>query len=531
MITTRREMLRTGATALSTGAITHEQGQVEQTAGGRPVYRNYFGDLHNHNQVGYAQGTLGRSFEIARNHLDFYAFTPHAYWPDIGEYDGHIETKWKNGFHVAKANWPEVVEHARRFDNPGRFVTMLGYERHGTAEGDYHILFPDLQGDYELIAPLKDLQAFALRRNCILVPHHPANRLGHRGIAAAHVDPRVSPVMEIYSEWGCAEHDRAPQPYKRHTEGGRWTRNTWQHYLAGGLRFGVIGSTDDHLGYPGAYREGLAAIKASSLTREALFEALRARRTYAVTGDRIDLDFHLNGQIMGQELPYTRQRRIEVAIRGWDEVERVEILKNNRVVHRDFPMDRVPAAGSWKRPVAVRFEYGWGPWPALGWGGTADWDFRLEVEGGRIESMQTCFATGPLDEFRRDQVLSRSGRHIHVKSYTALRQQVDDYSQKAIVMRIEGDPGTRVRAICTKPKPCSLVQTLGQLSESNEMLFTAPFPWESAMLHRLVFADNYETRFTFEDEDSGDSANWYYVRVVQANGDLAWSSPVWVEKR
>lgn len=528
MNTTRRQLLQTGGAALTARNAAPARTQAAAPLP-RPAYRNYFGDLHNHNQVGYAQGTLTRSYEIARNHLDFYAFTPHSYWPDVGEYDGRIETKWKNGFHVAKANWPEVVAHARRFDNPGKFVTMLAYERHGAAEGDYHILFPDLKGDYELIPGLKDLQEFALRRGCLLIPHHPANRLGHRGIAAASVDPRVSPVLEIHSEWGCAEHDRAPHPYKRHTEGGRWTRHTLQHYLAQGLRFGVIASTDDHLGYPGAYREGLAVIKAAGLTREALFDALRQRRCYAVTGDRIDLDFFLNGHIMGQELPYTRRRSLEIHARGWDEIERVEILKNNRVVHRDFPVDRLPGADRWSRPVTVRFEYGWGPWPALGWGGTADWDFRLEVEGGRIEALQTCFVTGPLDEFRRDQVLSRSESHVHVKSYTALRQQVDDYSQKAIVLRVQGTPQTRIRAVCIKPKSCSLTQSLAQLAESNEMLFTDKFPWESAMFHRLVFPPNYETRFTFEDEDAGTEVNWYYVRVVQANGELAWSSPIWVE--
>ncbi len=531
MSQTRREVLKSGGAAFAATAAVRAEAQALQSRGERVAYRNYFGDLHNHNQVGYAQGTLTRSFEIARNHLDFYAFTPHSYWPDVGKYDGRIETKWKNGFHVAKANWPDVVEHARKFDNPGKFVTMLAYERHGSAEGDYHILFPDLKGDYNLISNLKELQQFALERGCLMIPHHPGNRLGHRGINAAAVDPKVSPVLEIHSEWGCAEHDRAPHPYKRHTEGGRWTRHTLHHYLAQGLRFGVIASTDDHLGYPGAYREGLAALKTTELTREGLFDALRNRRCYAVTGDRIDLDFYLNGHIMGQELPYARKREMEVSVRGWDEVERVEVLKNNRVIHRDFPMDRVPGASSWAKPVVVRFEYGWGPWPALGWGGTADWDFRLEVDGGRIEGSQTCFVTGPMDEFRRDQVLSQSEKHIHVKSFTALKQQVDDYSQKAMVMRIQGDARTQVRVVCTKPKPCQLVQTLGQLAESNEMLFTDKFPWESAMLHRLVFAENYETRFTVEDEDPGDGVNWYYVRVVQANGELAWSSPVWVEKR
>ncbi len=84
------------------------------------------------------------------------------------------------------------------------------------------------------------------------------------------------------------------------------------------------------------------------------------------------LDFTLNGRMMGQELPYVRERRLAVAVDGWDAVDRIEVLKNNRVIHREFPIDREPTPQGWREPVVLRFEYGWGPWPALGWGGTAD---------------------------------------------------------------------------------------------------------------------------------------------------------------
>ncbi len=522
-----RHCAQTG-TGAAIASLAPASTAAAQVASGGP-YKNYFGDLHNHNQVGYAQGTLERSFEVARNHLDFYAFTPHSYWPDVDEYDGRIEYKWRNGFAVAKARWPDVVRLARAYDDPGTFTTILGYERHGTEEGDYHILFPDLKGDYELIEKLGELQAFAKKRGCILVPHHPSNRLGHRGIASASIDPEVSPLLEIHSEWGCAEHDRAPHPYKRHTEGGRWTRHTLQHYLRDGHRLGVIASTDDHLGYPGGYREGLAVVKATELTRDAIFDALRTRRTYAVTGDRIELDFSVNGAIMGSELPYAQSRQIQCSVRGWDVVDRVEVVKNGRVIHRDFPVDREPGAGRWQEPAVVRFEYGWGPWPALGWGGTADWDFTLEVEGGRIEGFHPCFSSGPLDEFRRDRIVRSDGKSVRVQSYTALKQRLDDYSQKALVLRIRGDAETRVTVRCTKPTKCELTQSFAELEESNEMLFTRPFPWESAMLHRVVHHDHWETAFTVADEGDGSAADWYYVRVFESNGELAWSSPVWID--
>ena len=75
----------------------------------------------------------------------------------------------------------------------------------------------------------------------------------------------------------------------------------------------------------------------------------------------------------------------------------------------------------------------------------------------------------------------------------------------------------------------SLTQTFRQLAESNEMLFAGDFPKESAMLHRLVFADHYRTSFRVTDADEGKETTWYYVRAVQANEQYAWSSPIWVE--
>ncbi|MHC4175446.1 MAG: DUF3604 domain-containing protein, partial [Planctomycetota bacterium] len=334
-----------------------------------------------------------------------------------------------------------------------------------------------------------------------------------------------------YSEWGNAEHDRAPYPYIRHTEGGRWTKNTLHHFLAQGRRLGVIASTDDHLGFPGGYREGLAAVLATELTREAIFDAIRNRRTYAVTGDRIGLDFQLNGRLMGRELPYTRHRELAVTVTGWDQLDRVEILKNNRVLARDFPMDRVPTAQSWNEPVLLRFEYGWGPWPALDMTRICDWDINIALEGGLLEEVQTCFQSGPLDEMRRDRIIERSDNHVRVRSFTALRQQFEDISTKAVVLKIRGRPDTRVKVTLRAPTRVSLSQRLEQLAQSGEMLFTGDFPKESAMLHRLVFHEHYHTSYEVSDIDDGKGLNWYYLRAVQANEQLAWSSPIWVEPR
>ncbi|HTM50439.1 MAG TPA: DUF3604 domain-containing protein [Bryobacteraceae bacterium] len=489
----------------------------------------YFGDLHNHGNVGYAQGSLRRSFEIARNHLDFFAFTPHAHWHDIRHFDGSIEDKWINGFAVTRERWPEVLKMAREFDAPGKFAAMVGYEWHSTSLGDYHLIFPG--HDAELYTPddLKELQRFAKKAGCIMIPHHPSPLQGHRGANFSHRDPAVSPLLEIYSEWGNSESDRGPFPFIRHTEPGRWTKNTLQYVLAHNYRFGVIASTDDHLGYPGGWGEGLAAVLAPDLSRKSIMEALWDRRTYAVTGDRIALRFTVNGKMMGRELPYTRERKIHVSVSGWDPVDRIEVLKNNRVIHRVFPVDTEPSAASWSKPVLARFEYGWGPWPALGITRVCDWDFRIRVEGGSLDAVQTCFLPGPLEEERRDKVLERTGHGAHVRSFTALRQQIDDRSQKAVVLKMRGNAATKLTIALEAPAKMSLTKTFAELAESSDMLYTGDFPRESAMINRIVFNEHYESSFDLQDTGArGSSADWYYVRVTQTNGQMAWSSPVWV---
>ena len=40
-----------------------------------------------------------------------------------------------------------------------------------------------------------------------------------------------------------------------------------------------------------------------------------------------------------------------------------------------------------------------------------------------------------------------------------------------------------------------------------------------------------EVSFTFVDNDVTAGESYYYVRVIQKNGEMAWSSPIWVRTR
>jgi len=40
-----------------------------------------------------------------------------------------------------------------------------------------------------------------------------------------------------------------------------------------------------------------------------------------------------------------------------------------------------------------------------------------------------------------------------------------------------------------------------------------------------------EAGFEFTDQEFGAGESWYYVRVLQQDGQLAWSSPLWITKK
>ncbi|HLA40059.1 MAG TPA: DUF3604 domain-containing protein, partial [Candidatus Glassbacteria bacterium] len=382
-------------------------------------FHHYFGDLHNHSEMGYASGSLERVFDIAAGRLDFLAHTPHSHWPDVPRMPGGMEKKWLDGFAATRRLYPRLTELNREYHNPGRFVTFQGYEWHSSFYGDFCIVFPGDDSPLTHYYSLKDLQDFTAGKNAFLIPHHPAYLRGHRGANPEHWDGRITRHLEIYSEHGNAENDEGPLDYIRHSMGGRWTPNTLQAILASGRRVGVLASSDNHLGCPGAYGEGLAVVLARELTRESLFEALGQRRCYGVSGDRIRLDFAVNGRLMGEEIAYSPAREIDVEVSGWDRLEQVEVLKNNRVVHREFPDEREMADADWSRPLLVRLELGWGPWASLGSPRTCDWELEVKVEGGTLAEVQTCFQSGPLDETRRDRITDLSASVFKLTSFTS----------------------------------------------------------------------------------------------------------------
>ena len=66
-------------------------------------------------------------------------------------------------------------------------------------------------------------------------------------------------------------------------------------------------------------------------------------------------------------------------------------------------------------------------------------------------------------------------------------------------------------------------------ADDNLVTFTGVFTSESYIINRLISPSEYSATVRWQDQrPTGDASDWYYVRVTQHNGQLAWSSPIWV---
>lgn len=307
----------------------------------------FWGDLHAHTSHGHAYGEIEDLYYYARDEarLDFVAHVEH--YTRAGEW---LHPWWRRRYpecqtvvDFVERSWQERLEQARRFDEPGRFVPLLGFEwAHTTghlngffSQLDAPLVYPTSFRDPAMTpAYLKDLLK---DQEWFGVPHHTAFPLGRGtlgGFRWEHFDPETMPCVEIASKQGNGEYFGAPYAALPMGVGG-----TVREGLARGLRFGFVGATDTNIARPGSFTAqekrqrlpGLTAVFATNLEREAIYSAIRQRRCYATLGGRPILRFTINGAFMGESVRLSHAntvKHIACDVAGSAELARVAVIKN-----------------------------------------------------------------------------------------------------------------------------------------------------------------------------------------------------------
>jgi hypothetical protein len=157
----------------------------------------------------------------------------------------------------------------------------------------------------------------ALPKGSVICIAHPSGSANDAPVDPAEAGAGGEELVEIYSQLGVFERPGTHRAATRETAGASVT-----DLLARGFRPGFTASSDTRLTTPGnpravlhgdhRYPGGLTAVLAKELTREAVLDALRARRCYATTGPRVLLEFTVDGAPMGSVLRVARGHVAEV---------------------------------------------------------------------------------------------------------------------------------------------------------------------------------------------------------------------------
>jgi hypothetical protein len=461
-------------------------------------YGRYWADLH-----GQSEETIGtNSVE------DYFRFARDLGFVDIASHQG-------NDFQITDGFWRKIQETTRRYNKSGRFVAFPGWEWSGNTGlgGDRNVVYRSeggpihrssraLVGEHESVEAVspdvEDLfRRLRGRRDVMLIPH-----VGGRYADIERFSEALEPVVEVHSAWGTFE----------------WMLEDACKF---GYRVGVVANSDGHKGRPGASYPGagifgsyggLTCVLAESLDRDTVWRAYRERRVYATTGARILLDVSADGgdTHMGSVVHLDRKDEppsFEVSVHGTAPIERVEFRNGSEILKtvRNYDAD----------DLGSRVKVLWQGAEVRGRGRQVRWDGGLRVDSNRIRSFR------PINFYNLEQACARAGpRALEWRSQTT-------GGVAGVIVNLE-KPQSGQLHVSTEQKRFGLALShigltgrtyrLGGLEKriSAYRLPSRPPSMELAFRYRPPRGKLH----------SGD--NPLYVKVVQEDGHMAWSSPIYV---
>jgi hypothetical protein len=462
-----------------------------------PEYKLFWGDLHGQSQMGCGARTIENYLRHAR---------------DVAAVD--FAADQANDHYLSAEKWDETQRVIRDFHDPGRFVTFLGYEWSGYMEdgGDHNVYFAGdehaiRRSSHSLVEDKSDVDTDLLHitdvydafrgQEVLIVPH-----VGGRTADLAYHEPELEPVIEIHSSHATSE----------------WFL---EEALRRGYRVGVTAGSDDVMGRPGAshpgnhigrnLRGGLTAIYAQELTRAALWEAIRARRCYATTGPRMLLWVMADGYWMGEAYTTRTPPAIEAEVAGTVGLEAVELLRGLQVLHSPSLLDYSQA-----RPDMIRITWSGAKEQGSALKARLVWDGELTLDAGRIVEVEGYAFDTPMGGVREVEA-----RRVTWRSYTA-------GDRDGLYVRFEA-PEDAIFRFSTPPARFSF--TPAELAVGSKVVEAGPVK-RKVVVSRVPEAPGPSSlRFTFTDDQIQPGVNPYYVRVTQADGERAWSSPIYITYR
>ena len=453
----------------------------------RSEHRPFWGDLHGQSEETVGTNPVSSYFKFARE----------AALVDFAGHQG-------NDFQITEEVWAEIKRQANVQNDPGRFVAFVGYEWSGNTPvgGDHNVYYPGDDGpihrsSHVLIPDKSDVDTDCLHvtdlyqtlkgKDALLVPH-----VGGRYANLNWHDPDLEYVVEVYSEWGEFE----------------WFLK-WA--LEQSYRVGFTAGSDDHKGRPGAAYPGsgsfgvyggLTCVYAKELSRGGLWEAIKSRRCYGTTGQRILMDVRANGLPMGSDLNVTAPPTITVDVTGTASVERVDIFRGLECIYT-YP----ETLSRSDRQIRIA----WSGQRIRARNRLVRWDGGLSVRNGTILE-----ASGYAFDSASEGIQEHTSASVTWKSVTT-------GDADGVILDIDGSPDT---AIDFKTDIVDTTVTLADI-ESGPVKVEAGGIEIAVVCEYAPLGIGREIAFEFSESELATGCHPYWARVTQVDGAKAWSSPIY----
>ena len=526
-----------------------------------PAYHLFWGDMHGQTDITIGTGSLDEYYSFAKGPgaLDF--------------------TGWRgNDFEIDHKGWDEVRKKTREYHEEGSFLVYLGYEWSGnhSGGGDHNVWFlhdeehfyPSshwtVNADYaeddrwDRYPVNRMFDEYRGRKDVMIIPH-----IGGRPGNLDYCTTDVIHNIEIHSHHGTFE----------------WFA---KDAMKKNLKVGFVASGDDHTCRPGlSYplqntgqeanafdtKSGLVAVYAKELTKEAIWEALQARRCYAVTFNRMLLDVRIGNAVMGEETIISGLPQLKITAIGQCPIDHIEIYRGDKLVcekynyilpdaAEDNPVESqkvLPGTRHQRKKIKIL----WSGVRSIGRKKLCVWDGHIFLERGKIiRAEEIAFDTfqqgityqsnqqiswksstsGDYDglmlelDYQEGAVLSFYSKPIHLEIPLAGLSLVPRrYDAGGVNLKVE------VSLAGEHPQKDSFQKDNPQMDNSQKDNSQKDSPQKDNSQMNTFQKDNSSCResankfcMEWNEEDPSVKSGAYWVKAVQDNGQMAFSSPIFV---
>lgn len=340
---------------------------------GEATFQRYFGQLHSHTQYSDGAGSLDSALAYVKAlpdnaNVDFVAFTDHSNYFD-SKNNPNVEAALYDTSLVKDSDpshsWATYKNTVAAFNaaNAGKMVAIAGFEMTWSG-GPGHINTFNTPGivsrnNTTLNNKTKDagLQAYYKLlsqkegANSISQFNHPGTTFGNFidfGYWDAVVDTRMY-MVEVGNGEG------------QIGAGGYYP--SYEQYIMAldkGWHVAPTNNQDNHKGRWGNANDARDVILTDDFTEDGIYAALRARRMYATEDKNLDLDYTVNGSMMGSIIDVPEKLNFEISFNDpdrTDSIAKVELVVNSGKVAYTWDSAADLAKGSVSVELAPEYTY------------------------------------------------------------------------------------------------------------------------------------------------------------------------------